>query len=75
MDEQTIFFIFFILIVISFIYGNKHFYQHSLKIKFFDVDNYDDVFFKLISLGLISIVCAFYWNYYTSNYVNNYSYP
>ena len=68
MDEQTIFVIFFVLIALSFTYGNKKFYESSNMEFLIDMD-YDDVFYKLFSIGIVSIICAFYWNYHVKNYV------
>jgi len=68
MDEQTIFVIFFVLIALSFNYGNKNFYESS-NIEFLIKGDYDDVFYKLVSIGIVSIICAFYWNYYVNKYV------
>lgn len=68
MDEQTIFLIFFLLIALSFNYGNKNFYESS-NIEFLINAQYDDAFYKLLSIGIVSIICAFYWNYHVNNYV------
>ena len=64
MDEQTLFLIFFILMVIAFIYGNQDFYD-SLNVTFLKNMDFDDVSWKLMSLGIVSILCSIYWNKYT----------
>ena len=61
MDEQTLFLIFFILMVIAFVYGNQAFYD-SLNVTFLKNMDYDDVSWKLLSLGIVSILCSIYWN-------------
>lgn len=66
MNEETLFLFFFIFILISFNYGTSSFYR---QFECFDFLQYDDVTFKLISVSLSSLLCAFYWNYYISNYV------
>ena len=66
MNEQTIFLFYFIFILVSFHYGTSSFYR---QFELFDSLQYDDVTFKLISLSLSSLLCAFFWNYYVSNYV------
>jgi hypothetical protein len=63
MDEQTLFLIFFILMVIAFIYGNQDFYD-SLNVTFLKNMDFDDVSWKLMSLGIVSILCSIYWNRY-----------
>lgn len=62
MDEQTLFLIFFILMVIAFVYGNQAFYESLNVAKNMD---YDDVSWKLLSLGIVSILCSIYWNKYS----------
>lgn len=64
MGEQTLFLIFFILMVIAFVYGNQDFY-YSLNVDFLKNMDYDDVSWKLMSLGIVSILCSIYWNKYT----------
>jgi len=66
MNEKTLFLFFFIFILISFSYGTSSFYR---QFECFNSLQYDDVTFKLISLSLASLICAFIWNYYVSNYV------
>lgn len=64
MGEQTLFLIFFILMVTAFVYGNQDFYD-SLNVTFLNNMDYDDVSWKLMSLGIVSILCSIYWNKYT----------
>lgn len=64
MGEQTLFLIFFILMVIAFVYGNQAFYE-SLNVAFLKNMDYDDVSWKLLSLGIVSILCSIYWNKYS----------
>ena len=64
MDQQTLFLIFFILMVIAFVYGNQDFYD-SLNVAFLKNMDFDDVSWKLMSLGIVAILCSIYWNKYS----------
>jgi hypothetical protein len=67
MDEQTIFIIIFLVLFVSFYFGDDNFYGKYDSLTF--MNNMDSFSCRLISLGLAAFLCAALWCFFITNYV------
>ena len=66
MNEQSLSFIIFIVLLLAFCFGGSAFYNNINYTKKMNMDNFS---WQLISLALASVICSFIWNHYTNKYV------